>query len=103
MANKRNEANTLLNEITKLETGLDRAPDKFEKYGPLIELLLRDGNTARAKLLLEQGLVVNKKSFMTVDSRYAFACAMISVWKGDRCVASNLHPGVVHEPEQRMM
>jgi hypothetical protein len=84
MATKKKGGNALLNEITKHETGLDRDPDNFEHYGELIELLLRDGNTARAKILLEQGREVNKKPSVSVGSRYNFACACISVWKGDR-------------------
>lgn len=84
MAAKRKAGNALLNEITKYETALDKDPDNFEHYGQLIELLLRDGNTARAKILMEQGRIVNKKNSVSVDSRYGFACACVSVWKGDR-------------------
>lgn len=54
MATKKKGANALENEINKHETGLDKDPDNFEHYGQLIDLLMRDGNKARAKLLLEQ-------------------------------------------------
>ena len=84
MANKKKGVSALLNDINKYETELDRDPDNFEHYGVLIELLLRDGNNVRAKILLEQGREVNKKTTISVDSRYGFACACISVWKGDR-------------------
>jgi hypothetical protein len=54
MATKKKGVNALVNEINKHETGLDKDPNNFEHYGELIELLLRDGNTSRAKILLEQ-------------------------------------------------
>lgn len=73
-----------MNDIAKYETALDRDPDNFENYGHLVELLLRDGNNVRAKFLLEQGREVNKKSSISVESRYSFACACVSVWKSDR-------------------
>lgn len=84
MAAKKKGANALTNEILKYETGLDKDPDNFQHYGQLIDLLLRDGNTARAKILLEQGREVNKKHNIGVESRYNFACSCVSVWCTDR-------------------
>lgn len=84
MATKKKAPNALTNEIIKHETGLDKDPENFEYYGQLIELLLRDGNIVRAKILLEQGRAVNKKRSISVESRYDFACACVSVWRSDR-------------------
>mmetsp|Transcript_15218 Transcript_15218/g.25266 ORF Transcript_15218/g.25266 Transcript_15218/m.25266 type:complete len:601 (+) Transcript_15218:90-1892(+) len=84
MATKKKGANALTNEILKYETGLDKDPENFQHYGQLIELLLRDGNIARAKILLEQGREVNKKHNIGVESRYNFACSCVSVWRTDR-------------------
>jgi hypothetical protein len=84
MANKKKQPNTVTQEIGELETGLDKDPDNFEKYGRLIDLLLRDGNAPRAKILAESGQAVNKKSHISVESRYDFACSLISIWKNDR-------------------
>lgn len=84
MAAKKKGTNALTNEILKYETGLDKDPDNFQHYGQLVELLLRDGNIARAKILLEQGREVNKKHNIGVESRYHFACSCLSVWRTDR-------------------
>jgi hypothetical protein len=86
MATKKKPTNALTNEILRLETALDRDPTGFSGFGQLVEQLLRDGNTARAKRLLEQGreVNVNQCSSVGVESRYHFACSCVAVWRGDR-------------------
>lgn len=76
----------LTQEINRLEVELARDPSSFERYGRLIDLLLLEGNSSRAKLLVEEGREVNKKSSISVESRYGFACSLISVWKNDRYI-----------------
>ena len=51
----------LTQEINRLEVELARDPSSFERYGRLIDLLLLEGNSSRAKLLVEEGREVNKK------------------------------------------